>query len=37
MNPFSGDNKSIGIAYNKKIAERAWQQMKLFFDEIFKE
>jgi dienelactone hydrolase len=35
MNPESGDNRHIGIAYNEKIAHRAWIQMQLFFDEIF--
>ena len=35
MNPESGDNRQIGIAYNEKIAHRAWSQMQLFFDEIF--
>ena len=35
MNPEAGDNKDMGIAYNEKIAERAWIQMQSFFDEIF--
>jgi dienelactone hydrolase len=36
MNPESGDNRDKGIAYNEKIASRAWIHMLSFFDEIFK-
>lgn len=35
-NPASGNDKSRGVAYNKKAAERSWIQMKVFFDELFK-
>jgi dienelactone hydrolase len=35
MNPEAGNNIDMGIAYNEKIAKRAWIQMQSFFDEIF--
>jgi len=35
MNPGSGNDPSKGVAYDARAARRAWQQMKLFFDEIF--
>ena len=35
MNPEAGNNKDMGVAYNEKIAQRAWIQMQSFLDEIF--
>lgn len=35
-NPASGNDPSKGVAYNEKVARRAWNAMRLFFDEIFK-
>lgn len=34
-NPAAGDNKSSGVAYNAKAAQRSWEYMQLFFREIF--
>ena len=34
-NPNSGSDKSKGIAYNPQSAERAWEHMKLFLQELF--
>lgn len=36
MNPDSGSDKSKGVAYNEKVATRAWNAMKMFFAEIFR-
>ncbi len=35
-NPGSGSNPASGSAYNEKADKRSWEQMKLFFAEIFK-
>ncbi len=35
-NPASGNDKSKGIAYNPEADRRSWEEMKLFFGEIFK-
>lgn len=32
----AGSNKSTGVAYNEKAAQRSWQAMLSFFNEIFK-
>jgi dienelactone hydrolase len=34
-NPWAGDDKSKGVAYNPKAAARSWQAMQLFLQEIF--
>jgi dienelactone hydrolase len=34
-NPDSGNDPSKGAAYNKAADKRSWEQMKLFFAEIF--
>lgn len=34
-NPNAGNDPSKGSAYNKKAAERSWETMKMFFNEIF--
>ena len=34
-NPKSGDDPSTGVAYNERAAERSWEAMKMFFDDIF--
>ena len=34
-NPASGNDKSKGVAYNERAAKRAWNDMQLFFKEIF--
>jgi len=34
-NPGSGDDPSIGSAYNEKADRRSWEAMRLFFDELF--
>ncbi len=35
-NPASGNDKSKGIAYSAEADRRSWEEMKLFFGEIFK-
>ncbi len=35
-NPDSGSDPSKGAAYNEKADKRSWEEMKRFFDEIFK-
>ncbi|HWR82063.1 MAG TPA: dienelactone hydrolase family protein [Candidatus Deferrimicrobium sp.] len=35
-NPNSGDDPAQGAAYNADADRRSWEQMKLFFNEIFK-
>lgn len=35
-NPDSGNDPSRGLAYNEKADKRSWEDMKLFFTEIFK-
>ncbi len=35
-NPASGNDNSKGAAYNEKADRRSWEDMKLFFNEIFK-
>ncbi|PKL92247.1 MAG: dienelactone hydrolase [Candidatus Goldiibacteriota bacterium HGW-Goldbacteria-1] len=35
-NPDAGSNTSTGAAYNKKADEKSWEQMKMFFKEIFR-
>jgi dienelactone hydrolase len=35
-NPASGNDPATGVAYNPLAAQRSWNYMKLFFDEIFK-
>ena len=35
-NPNNGTDKSKGLAYNEKAAQRSWEAMKQFFAEIFK-
>ena len=35
-NPASGDNPATNSAYNEKADKRSWQEMKSFFEEIFK-
>jgi dienelactone hydrolase len=34
-NPESGNDKSKGVAYNRQADRRSWEEMKLFFGEIF--
>jgi len=34
-NPAAGTDKSAGAAYDEAAAQRSWQHMRLFFDEIF--
>ena len=34
-NPGAGSDKSTGSAYDARTAHRSWQQMQLFFQEIF--
>lgn len=34
--PMAGNDNSKGAAYNEKADKRSWQDMKLFFGEIFK-
>ncbi len=34
-NPDSGDDPSLGAAYNKQADGRSWEAMKSFFEEIF--
>ncbi len=34
-NPDSGDDPSKGVAYNAKADRRSWEDMKVFFSEIF--
>ena len=34
-NPASGNDNSTGVAYNAKADKRSWEDMKLFFNEIF--
>lgn len=34
-NPNAGTDPAKGVAYNKQAAERSWQRMTAFFDEIF--
>jgi dienelactone hydrolase len=34
-NPKSGNNPSIGVAYNEKADNRSFEAMKQFFHEIF--
>ena len=36
-NPAAGDDPSRGVAYHEAAATRSWQQMQLFFHEIFAE
>ncbi len=33
--PSAGNDKSKGVAYNEKAANRSWEHMLLFFDELF--
>jgi len=35
MNPANGDNPASGVAYDAKAAQRSWQYMQDFFQEIF--
>jgi dienelactone hydrolase len=35
-NPANGDDPSRGVAYNEKADHRSWEEMRRFFDEIFK-
>ena len=34
-NPYSGNDPSRGVAYNAEADRRSWEEMKLFFAEIF--
>jgi dienelactone hydrolase len=34
--PMAGNDNSKGVAYNERADRRSWQDMKLFFSEIFK-
>lgn len=34
-NPNAGADKSSGVAYEEKAAERSWKHMQVFFEEIF--
>jgi len=34
-NPGAGDDPARGAAYDAKAAARSWEEMKLFFREIF--
>jgi len=34
--PDAGNDKSKGVAYNEKADKRSWEEMKQFFNEIFK-
>lgn len=35
-NPDSGSDPASGVAYNETVDRRSWEQLKLFFAEIFK-
>ena len=35
-NPASGNDPSKGAAYNEQADKRSWEEMKMFFQEIFK-
>jgi len=35
-NPASGNDKTKGVAYDEKADRRSWEDMKLFFSEIFR-
>jgi dienelactone hydrolase len=34
--PEAGNDPSKGMAYNEKADKRSWEEMKRFFNEIFK-